>query len=141
MKQNKDTKLEEPRIPACQSAADCSATACPICGGDYATADLAFRLGHRPDVAFAKLRQCQRSKLSNINELLYAVVYKDDGPSGICGQSCSITTPWVRLYLLSSYEAVKVFTEKLSPNNGRKNSRVEYIFYPQPDADDIFVID
>jgi hypothetical protein len=34
---------------------------CCICKGDKETAMIAIRLGHRPDVAFAKLRQAKQS--------------------------------------------------------------------------------
>jgi hypothetical protein len=34
---------------------------CPICGGDKAVAEIAIKMGHRPDVAFAKLLQAQKS--------------------------------------------------------------------------------
>ena len=133
---------DTPKSPTSSQSAEltCSATECPICKGDYAIADLAFRLGHRPDVAFANLAKCQKDKLSGLDEMIYAVVYKDDGPSGICGQSCSITSPWTHLYLFSNYKAVKDFIDKIKNQTGRKNARVEFVFHPHPDANEIFVV-
>lgn len=32
---------------------------CPICGGDRIVGEIAQRLGYRPDVAFAKLRNAE----------------------------------------------------------------------------------
>ena len=34
----------------------------------------------------------------------YAVVYRDDGPKGMCGQSMSITREWTSVYLFKTEE-------------------------------------
>jgi len=134
------TEVQKTTAPAGQRETPCSAE-CPICRGDYATADLAFRLGHRPDIAFAKLAKCQKDKFSGLDEMVYAAVYADDGPNGICGQSCSVTTPWRRLYLFRSEHGLREFCDKVQAVRARKNSRIEYVFYPQPIANEIFIGD
>lgn len=60
----------------------------------------------------------------------FAVVYADDGPNGICGQSCSITNPWSRLHLFDSEEKMRDFCRKVESDRVRKNSRVTHIFHP-----------
>lgn len=62
---------------------------------------------------------------------LFAVVYQDDGPNGICGQSCSTTNPWNKLYLFESVEEMMDFVRKVGANKARRNVRITNIFYPK----------
>lgn len=73
-------------------------------------------------------------KMKMINQL-FACVYEDDGPSGICGQSCSITNPWKRLYLFETEEKMREFARAVENSKGRLRSRISYTFYPEPLAD------
>lgn len=68
-----------------------------------------------------------------LNDLLatcFAVVYEDDGPNGICGQSCSITNPWKRLYVFETEEKMREFCRKVENDRARRNSRITGVFYP-----------
>jgi hypothetical protein len=68
-----------------------------------------------------------------LNELLatcFAVIYEDDGPNGICGQSCSITNPWKQLYVFETEEKMREFSRRVENDRSRKNSRITYLFYP-----------
>lgn len=67
--------------------------------------------------------------MSSVTDM-FAVIYEDDGPNGICGQSCSVTNPWKKLYLFKSEEGLRNFCREVENNNTRKNSRVTYMFYP-----------
>lgn len=69
----------------------------------------------------------------NLKEKLstcFAVVYEDDGPNGICGQSCSITNPWKKLYIFETEERMREFLRNVEESKSRKNSRVSGLFYP-----------
>ena len=66
---------------------------------------------------------------------LFALVYEDDGPSGICGQACSITNPWKRLYLFETEEKMREFARSVENSQGRLRPRISYGFYPEPLAD------
>jgi len=72
---------------------------------------------------------------------LFGLVYEDDGPSGICGQSVDITIPWKKLYLFDDEEVMHNFTQKIrdckGKCGGRRNVRVTGIFYPNPISDDV----
>ena len=52
-------------------------TICPTCKGDSVIADIAKRMGHRPDIAFAKIRRLE-DRLIELGEL-------DHTPCFICG--------------------------------------------------------
>ena len=55
---------------------------------------------------------------------MFAVVYTDEGPSGICGQAMSITCPWTRVWLFSSEQAMHAFLKVQEPvKTGRKKAR------------------
>lgn len=60
----------------------------------------------------------------------FAAIYEDDGPSGICGQSCSITNPWKKLYIFETEEKMREFLRNVEEIKTRKNSRVSGLFYP-----------
>ena len=57
--------------------------------------------------------------------------YRDDGPSGPCGQSMSITAPWSRLFVWEGENAerdAEEFMRRLRNEPtvmGRRNARVE----------------
>lgn len=55
---------------------------------------------------------------------MFAVVYTDEGPSGICGQAMSITRPWTRIWLFSSEQTMHAFLKVQEPvKTGRKKAR------------------
>jgi len=54
------------------------------------------------------------------------VNYTDQGPAGICGQSCDVTNPWNRLYIFDDYDTARQFMESLEGGNGRLHPRVKY---------------
>ena len=62
-------------------------------------------------------------------EWMFAVIYEDDGPSGMCGQSTLTTSPWKRLYLFKSESKMRKFLQQIESSKGRMNSRVSYVFY------------
>ena len=54
--------------------------------------------------------------------------YKDDGPSGPCGQTVSVTSPWSRLYRYEREEDAVAFIRYLKAHPldfGRRNPRIE----------------
>jgi len=77
--------------------------------------------------------------IGRIANNLYGLVYEDDGPMGICGQSCSITCPWKKLYLFENEEAMRLFMKRTENNRnvGRRNARITHVFNPYPLADDV----
>jgi len=52
-------------------------TICPVCEGDSITADIAKRMGHRPDIAFLKILKLE-NRLIELGEL-------NNSPCFICG--------------------------------------------------------
>jgi hypothetical protein len=53
-------------------------------------------------------------------------VYTDDGPIGICGQSCSITSPHTYIFLFNSEEDFRQsYTNNKIGRNG-KNRKIRY---------------
>ena len=53
--------------------------------------------------------------------------YKDDGPSGICGQACSITNPWDKLDIFENYDEARKFMKNIKNfESHRKNPRIDY---------------
>jgi hypothetical protein len=61
----------------------------------------------------------------------YAIVYLDDGPSGICGQSMDTTSPHTRVFLFHSEgEALAWARIKFSVLPKRKRSRVVLVLPP-----------
>lgn len=116
---------------------------CPICKNDPIADDLYSRMEHQSRRALGELARCIKDKVSGIDRMIYALVYVDDGPAGVCGQSCNITTPWHHLYIFTSYKAMREFAEKIEQakyKGPRRNPRVEYIFCPQPEVDQISVV-
>ena len=69
-------------------------------------------------------------KLKETIEGMYAFAYKDDGPARPCGQSCSITCSWDKLYLFNSYEKMRELGEQLTQSKSRRNPRITASFYP-----------
>ena len=57
-------------------------------------------------------------------EYTIAVVYSDDGPKGPCGQSCSTTMPWTKVWLFKNEEDARQFC-KNHQFPDRKKSRVD----------------
>ncbi len=57
-----------------------------------------------------------------------ALHYQDDGPSGPCGQTMSVTSPWSRIYIYEGPTAevdADAFRSYLQVNQiGRRNARV-----------------
>lgn len=54
--------------------------------------------------------------------------YRDDGPSGPCGQTVSVTSPWSRLYRYEREEDALAFMRFVRDHPariGRRNPRVE----------------
>ena len=79
----------------------------------------------------------QAGHLEHIVSHLFAVVYEDDGPSDICGQSLSITCAWHKLYLFETEETMKSFIKEVYEKKSRKNARITSIFNPQPLSDEV----
>ena len=67
---------------------------------------------------------------------LYAIAYEDDGPVGLCGQSCAVMNPWHKLYLFETEEKMREYARKIEQSHGRKNPRIVGIYYPEPVAVD-----
>jgi len=70
--------------------------------------------------------------LQRLVSQLFAVAYEDDGPSGICGQACSITNPWRKLYLFETEEKMREFVRKIEQTTGRLRGRIVGMYYPAP---------
>jgi hypothetical protein len=54
--------------------------------------------------------------------------YRDDGPSGPCGQTVSTTAPWSRLYHYENEDDAVAFMRYVRDNPlklGRRNPRIE----------------
>ncbi len=68
------------------------------------------------------------------------VHYRDDGPSGPCGQLVSITSPWSKLYRYEGDDAYRdarafmVWVAEHPVGSGRRNPRVEAFFYEAEDG-------
>jgi hypothetical protein len=54
--------------------------------------------------------------------------YMDDGPNGICGQACSITNPWDKLYIFADEIKFREFARYVENIKHRKNPRIEGIW-------------
>ena len=52
----------------------------------------------------------------------YAVVYRDNGPGGPCGQSCSITRLWTKVYLFHSEKDALEWIGANPIGSGRKDA-------------------
>jgi hypothetical protein len=54
------------------------------------------------------------------------ITYEDEGPKGICCQSCSITSPWKKLFKINADDVSKVmlddYIERM--NKHRTNARI-----------------
>jgi hypothetical protein len=72
--------------------------------------------------------------LEQLVSRVWVLAYADDGPSGMCGQSCNITMPWRKLFFFESYEKLKEVSRKIEDDKSRKNSRVIGIYHPEPYA-------
>jgi hypothetical protein len=60
--------------------------------------------------------------------------YRDDGPSGPCGQMTSITSPWSRLYTYKSEDDAMAFMRYLEGHPagfGRRRPRIEAWWYDE----------
>ena len=58
-------------------------------------------------------------------------VYRDDGPSGICGQSMEITCPHTAIHIFKSEEEFWTFVRD-NPGRGGKNSQLHYVVVRGP---------
>lgn len=78
------------------------------------------------------------------------VLYEDDGPEGICGQSADITAPWKKLVEIDEPDTAhamlcmspKVLSVYLgfcgtSGTRGRRNARITHVFTDNEDAADM----
>lgn len=55
--------------------------------------------------------------------------YQDDGPSGFCGQTTSVTSPWDQLHIFPDYDSAREYMRQLEQwPPGRKNPRVTAIW-------------
>lgn len=61
--------------------------------------------------------------MQNKKEYTVAVVYSDAGPKGRCGQSCSTTMPWTKVWMFKNEKDAEVFI-KSNPFPQRKMSRI-----------------
>ena len=53
------------------------------------------------------------------------ILYRDEGPTGACGQSCSTTSPWGQLYRFrGTHEECMDRISKIK-DRGRKNPTIE----------------
>lgn len=60
--------------------------------------------------------------------------YRDDGPSGPCGQCTSITAPWSRLYVYDNENdavAYMRFLKDRTEHAGRRRPRIEAFWYDE----------
>jgi len=73
--------------------------------------------------------------VERIVSLYWAIIYEDDGPNGACGQSCSTTNPWRRLYVCESEGKMRETIRRIEDDTERKNSRVTGVFHPAPFGD------
>lgn len=55
------------------------------------------------------------------------VRYQDDGPTGICGQTTDITSPWDKLFIVDDYDQLKDL-EALIKLQHRLNGRITTIW-------------
>lgn len=65
----------------------------------------------------------------------YYVNYRDDGPSGPCGQSMATTSPWNQLYIFpdrASYIAWE-HGELEERHTHRKNARIDAVWIDDPE--------
>jgi hypothetical protein len=65
----------------------------------------------------------------------YYANYRDDGPSGPCGQSMAITSPWNQLFIFpdrASYIAWE-HGELEKRRNHRKNARIDAVWIDDPE--------
>lgn len=61
-----------------------------------------------------------------MSERVY-VRYQDDGPSGPCGQTMNVTSPWDRLYVYENEEDARAFVRFVKDKRvgwGRRNPRI-----------------
>lgn len=61
---------------------------------------------------------------------MVAVVYRDDGPGGPCGQSCHTTSPWTRVYLFNTEDEAREWL-KTATFPKRKRSVITMCFMEQ----------
>lgn len=54
-------------------------------------------------------------------------IYYDDGPSGLCGQSMSITCPYMSIHLFDTEEEFKTYTKKYSLNRTGKHAQIRHV--------------
>ena len=57
------------------------------------------------------------------------VRYEDDGPSGICGQACSITNPWDILHIFDDESGFRDFMKSTENITNRLNPRVTTLWF------------
>jgi len=69
-------------------------------------------------------------------EGLFALIYRDDGPRGICTQCGSVTSPWEKLFLFETETKMRAFAEEIKICKFRLNPRIERAFYPNPYGND-----
>lgn len=56
--------------------------------------------------------------------MAFYVHYVDDGPVGICGQSCNITSPWARLFVCETRQDMGDLFREIDELKHRINPRV-----------------
>jgi hypothetical protein len=52
------------------------------------------------------------------------LVYSDEGPKGICGQSMNITCPWTDVYVFDSEDELYAWTRGKTFGTGRRKPRI-----------------
>lgn len=61
------------------------------------------------------------------------LAYKDNGPSGPCGQSMNTTSNWQRLYRFNTYSEFQKFIEKVDTNPNKCGRKRAEFFGPWTD--------
>ena len=67
-----------------------------------------------------------------MNQNPVVLVYLDDGPSGPCGQSMSITSPHTRVHIFEDEDALREWSKDkdLGPNKARRKSQIRVCGLP-----------
>lgn len=67
---------------------------------------------------------------------LIALIYTDQGPKGICAQSCTITNNWLQIHLFDDEDKARAFCKKTGLPNGRKKPQWDIVSETEGDGYD-----
>lgn len=74
---------------------------------------------------------------SAVKRLVIYAVYTDKGPRGICGQACSITSPWRKLHIFYDHDEFRGWARSLEKLSARKSPKIEYFWVEDEFCNDI----